>query len=174
MKNKGFSLIELVVVIAILAIIAGLLVTSPALLNGRRVRSSADNLSSVINKARTDSTGKDELTLSLKKEADGRVVAEAHQVVNVVPGNAPDKKFEPRLTSEVCGDDIEFYYSPNLDGSNLSPLSVNQRIEFSFNRSTGAISGVGGIPPVQFIKLSKGSYSRIVKIYKETGKVVIE
>lgn len=59
-KNKGYSLIELVVVIAIMAILVGVFAISVSSLSGRKVNKCADEIVSTLERARVLTLGKEQ------------------------------------------------------------------------------------------------------------------
>ena len=59
-KNSGFSLVELIIVIAIMAIVVTVAGLSVGTLTGRRVRKCADEIVSTIERARVLTLGKEQ------------------------------------------------------------------------------------------------------------------
>lgn len=70
-NNGGFSLVELIIVIAIMAILVGVMAISASSLTGRKVKKCADEIVSTIERTRVLTLGKEQndvecvLTLSL-------------------------------------------------------------------------------------------------------------
>ena len=65
LNNKGYSLLEAIVIIAILGVLTGFMATSSGLFDGRRVKACADSVSSLLDKVRLANLGKDEVTLTI-------------------------------------------------------------------------------------------------------------
>ena len=61
LNNKGYSLLEAIVIIAILGVLTGFMATSSGLFDGRRVKACADSVSSLLDKVRLANLGKDEV-----------------------------------------------------------------------------------------------------------------
>ena len=75
-KNAGFSLIELIVVIAVMVIVAGIGISWISRLSGYRARECASKVASTLNGAKVKSLSKQQNTgdayWELKKGSDGR------------------------------------------------------------------------------------------------------
>ena len=75
--NKGFSLVELIVVIAIIGIMATLAVTSIGPLISQRASNAASSANSLISKCKVFSMGREgEVYVRIYKAADGNVLGE--------------------------------------------------------------------------------------------------
>ena len=70
-NNKGFSLIELVVVIAIMAILVGLIVVSLSTVFGTKALECAEKVSAKIDSVKTGSVSLYNETMVLKYDTDG-------------------------------------------------------------------------------------------------------
>jgi len=75
LNNKGYSLLEAIVIIAILGVLTGFMATSSGLFDGRRVKACADSVSSLLDKVRLANLGKDEVTLTIYKDTDQAIKA---------------------------------------------------------------------------------------------------
>ena len=77
--DKGFSLVELVVVIAIMAVMGGVLIYSFSLVTGQEARQCASNLSTALNKAKNvalTKSGSSDAFMELSRETDGGYVVQ--------------------------------------------------------------------------------------------------
>ena len=70
-NNGGFSLVELIVVIAISVVLIGAATISIRSVMGVEVKQCARNIESIINKTRVTSMGKDSAVLKIYKASDG-------------------------------------------------------------------------------------------------------
>lgn len=173
MKNKGYSLLEAIVTIAILGVLTGLLVTSSGLFDGRRVKACSDNIASVLEKVRMATLGKDEVILTIYRDPVDGIKG---RIVTKVKNKNDSYEYIRTFEDELGKDNVEVYYSADISGSSPSELSTAGMagIVFRFNRSSGALEDVSGFSTVRSIIVKKGHSERKIKIYKETGKIEIE
>ena len=168
MYNKGYSLLEAIIIIAILSLITGFLATSSGLFDGRRVKACADSVSSLLDKVRLANLGKDEVSLTIYKDSDNAIKAKI--VTKVRTKN--NVETEKTSIEDVSKDNVEMSYSTDISGS-AARVADASGMKFVFNRSTGSVQKTtpNGI---QCIILKKGRAEKKIKIYATTGKVVIE
>ncbi len=77
--NKGFSLVELVVVVALMAIVGGFMAYSFSLVTGQEARQCANNLSTALNKAKNyalTKSGNSDAYMELSRETNGSYVVQ--------------------------------------------------------------------------------------------------
>jgi prepilin-type N-terminal cleavage/methylation domain-containing protein len=102
-NNGGFSLVELIVVIAISVVLIGAATISIRSVMGVEVKQCARNIESIINKTRVTSMGKDSAVLKIYKASDG-----AYYYKMTINGTESDP-------SKIGKSRIEVYYSMNDD-----------------------------------------------------------
>ena len=134
LNNKGYSLLEAIVIIAILGVLTGFMATSSGLFDGRRVKACADSVSSLLDKVRLANLGKDEVTLTIYKDTDKAIKAKI--VTKIVSRN--DSITEKTFIEDVSDDNVEMSYSTDISGSAENPAGAAGMV-FNFNRNTGAI-----------------------------------
>ena len=126
-NNGGFSLVELIVVIAISVVLIGAATISIRSVMGVEVKQCARNIESIINKTRVTTMGKDSAVLEIYKDAsDG-----AYYYKTTINGtvSAPSKIGKSR---------IDVYYSMKDDYSDKTQLNGSDSIVLQFDRSSGA------------------------------------
>ena len=126
-NNGGFSLVELIVVIAISVVLIGAATISIRSVMGVEVKQCARNIESIINKTRVTTMGKDSAVLEIYKDAsDG-----AYYYKTTINGtvSAPSKVGKSR---------IDVYYSMKDDYSDKTQLNSSDKIMLQFDRSSGA------------------------------------
>ena len=126
-NNGGFSLVELIVVIAISVVLIGAATISIRSVMGVEVKQCARNIESIINKTRVTTMGKDSAVLEIYKDAsDG-----AYYYKTTINGtvSAPSKIGKSR---------IDVYYSMKDDYSDKTQLNSSGSIMLQFDRSSGA------------------------------------
>lgn len=168
MNNKGYSLLEAIVIIAILGVLTGFMATSSGLFDGRRVKACADSVSSLLDKVRLANLGKDEVTLTIYKDTDQAIKAKI--VTKIVSRN--DSITEKTFIEDVSNDNVEMSYSTDISGSAENPAGAAGMV-FNFNRNTGAIKDTSP-NGIQCIILRKGNAEKKIKIYAATGKIIVE
>lgn len=167
MNNKGYSLLEAIVIIAILGVLTGFMATSSGLFDGRRVKACADSVSSLLDKVRLANLGKDEVTLTIYKDTDQAIKAKI--VTKIVSRN---DSIEKTFIEDVSDDNVEMSYSTDISGSAENPAGAAGMV-FNFNRNTGAIKDTSP-NGIQCIILRKGNAEKKIKIYAATGKIIVE
>lgn len=78
-ENGGYSLVELIVVIAIMAVLLGITTYSATLISGKEAKRCANNISTALDKTKSYSlvkSGTADVYLLIKKDASERLVAE--------------------------------------------------------------------------------------------------
>ena len=118
-NNGGFSLVELIVVIAISVVLIGAATISIRSVMGVEVKQCARNIESIINKTRVTTMGKDSAVLEIYKDAsDG-----AYYYKTTINGtvSAPSKVGKSR---------IDVYYSMKDDYSDKTQLNSSDKIVF--------------------------------------------
>lgn len=168
LNNKGYSLLEAIVIIAILGVLTGFMATSSGLFDGRRVKACADSVSSLLDKVRLANLGKDEVTLTIYKDTDKAIKAKI--VTKIMSSNRSIT--EKTFIEDVSDDNVEMSYSTDISGSAENPAGAAGMV-FNFNRNTGAIKDTSP-NGIQCIILRKGNAEKKIKIYAATGKIIVE
>lgn len=156
-NNRGFSLVELIVVVAIGAILIGASILSIASISGTAAKQCARNIESILNKTKVTTMGKDTAVIELYKDlSDGAYYYE----VTVTNG----KGEITAETKKIGRSNLEIRYSTTFN--NASKLDVSNPIKIEFDRSSGAEK-----TDIGKIWVKHGSTEKTITIYKETGKI---
>ena len=159
-KNKGFSLIELIVVMAILAIVGVGSVIGFNMINGRPADQCARSLKMALTNHRLSTMGKENAILRIYMESDGSVwVYERLETTNA------SETVETR--NKICSRGVEVVIHKN-DGTEETLTSASPGISISFNRHNGSFN-LG--QDISFLHISKASHSYRLVFYNLTGKV---
>lgn len=122
-NNGGFSLVELIVVIAISVVLIGAATISIRSVMGVEVKQCARNIESIINKTRVTTMGKDSAVLEIYKDAsDG-----AYYYKTTINGTVSDP-------SKIGKNRIDVYYSVNDDYTGKTQLNGSDSIVLQFDR----------------------------------------
>lgn len=184
-NNKGFSLIELIVVIAIMSIMVGFLVVSLSTVFGTKARECAEKVSAKIDSVKTGSVSLYNETMILQYHDDSEDGYSSDGFYTDCCVYTIDKNANSVAASEP---EIRKVGAPNVgikvytsDGNSFD-LDSSTGITISFDRSTGAFKpamthdGTGILDasnnPVYFEKITFSAGGRTYKIemVPETGK----
>lgn len=170
--NRGLSLIELVIVMAIMAVLTAAVGIGVSLVTNKAADKCATQLKTSIQSVRITTMGKFKTYLKIYMTADGVCIEE---VVQSVEGGT----FTSTLT--YTGDaNVAVTYTLN-DGSKYSLGDAASPLYIEFDRSSGAMKRLPDeMGPAQAgkycveIEISKGNRTRTIKIAYLTGKVSME
>lgn len=174
-NNKGFSMIEMIVTIAILAVITGAAVSIFSWIRNNRIRSMAGNVNTVISDTRSKTLTKGgSFELVIKRDTDSSIIAEIYS------SNAGDPT-SPIDTKKISSKDGDITVE-----SSGTEYHVNSSYELhiSFNKADGAFkemavystsgSSTSGMNFDGEIKVSYAGLDRTIKLIELTGKHYIE
>lgn len=183
-KNSGFSLVELIIVIAIMAIVVTVAGLSVGTLAGRRVRKCADEIVSTIERARVLTLGKEQNNVECVisyDSTDKEYHAMVYQVINGTPTEVSDRVVgrDPIQVQVYFDDDTHAYSLTELKGA-LPYASSTQGLHLVFNRASGAFEAgtceAGGTKKnfCKRIVVSNSDGTRRIEITTvgRTGKIV--
>ena len=173
-KNAGFSLIELVVVIAVMVILAGIGLTWIGNLSGYRARECAGKVASSLTGAKVKSLSKQQNTgdayWELKKGSDGK-----YYVTVYYPEYSGGGYTLVEETSKVSKtSNLKVTYT---DNGGTNEVDASSPLKMCYDRSTGALYNCssGSVDKTNFISainVSNGSRSYKIEIVAKTGKVI--
>lgn len=161
-NNKGFSLVELIVVIAIMAVLAGIVTTSMSTLSGRQAQKTCEKTLSVLETVRTQTMGKRTVTATLYK-------ADSGYTIKTVSTNSSSGGDESTKENHVDGSSVTASYyctSASVELSSIADSSwtaIDENgITIAFDRSSGALTNFAG-------DLSSTDYSEIYLKFTQNG-----
>ena len=165
-KNKGFSLVELVVVIAIMGVLISVLLPTLDTLFSASTRNCATNINSLLARCKVYAMGRnDDIVVMIYKGADGKIWGE--YIEGTTPGQI-----------EQLGDSrVEISVTPP-DAASYSPTK-DQPLYVSFNRATGGLCLFGNdrnvvLAPTAgqcaLISITSAGKPYEISIYATTGK----
>ena len=162
-------MVEIIVVLAFMAVIAGMAGYGLSLISKKPVEECAKKVEIALNRNRTNSMGKKEAWVEFYVK-DGRVTVLEHTL-------SGRQGAIPQETETVIGDkdvNLRLTYS---DGSVVEPLDGTHR-RIAFTRDSGALSDADGRVCIK-IEIYKGTYSstgykKTIVLETLTGKVRVD
>lgn len=175
LNNRGATLIELLIVIAILGVMMGGTIVAFSVLNSGNVKEAARTTKSTLEKTRTSamSVVADEWTFVVEN-VDGSIKTYANKVyTNEEDEVVTEKKEESLLGSKVTATFI-------AETSEV-PLNSGDKLQIVFDSSSGSVTSVkvndttySPSTATVSIRYAVGSKKNDVKVYFVSGKVEIE
>ena len=167
--NKGFSLVELIVVIAIMSILTGVSVLSIRSATGTYVKQCTANIESQINNTRHMTMAKNKVKLKIYVDSNGVYYADM-EVYASDSSTTP----ESTTTTKVGKSSVDVYFTTDTSMADTSFKKVDSTnpIIIEFDRSSGALKDTTNC--VKQIKISKGAHTKRITIYPETGKISVK
>ena len=163
--NRGMSLVEIIVVLAFMAVIAGMAGYGLNLVSKKPVEECTKKVEIVLNRNRTNSMGTKEAWVEFYVK-DGRVTVLEYTLSGRTGATA-------QTTEAVIGDkDVNLRFTYN-DGSEVALDATHRRI--AFTRDSGAlVSEADGrvCTKIEVYKVSTG-YKKTIELVELTGKVRI-
>lgn len=164
--NRGITLVELIIVIALMSIVIGMTGFGLGLVANKPVDECAKKLEMALNRNRTNAMGKKECYIEFYLDSN-RVTIYEYMVD--ASGNVQD-------STVVIGADgvkVRFFYK---DGSTADLDGTHRRI--AFTRDSGSLSDAYGTICTK-IEVYKGEYSsttniRTIELEELTGKVTLQ
>lgn len=186
-KNSGFSLIELVVVLAIMGVVALFSVEIYGNVNSADVESAAENTDSMLSLLRTRSITKaDDFIMKIEKDADGEFVT---------------CLYENRKTTDASGKEVDNWVKTS-DGFTIGntvtitcitksgtkhKLTAKKSFKAVCSKSNGSykstvcvdgsgtvVSGTGDSDLIDQIVFKKGKHTEKIKLIIPTGRHYVE
>lgn len=158
--NKGFSYVELILVIAIMAILVGLTALSMGLVSRTNVTRGAEKLYSSLSQARSASLAKGTQNGALTISCVG---GKYYCYV----GNPSSPNFD-ELKEELVGSPVTIGYYIEGD-TDMYEITPGSSITIKYDQSSGAFTN-GGNPCYSQLVLINGDKTASIKLHVATGK----
>lgn len=169
--NKGYSLVELIIVVAIMAIFLGGILFTFSLVSGKEAQKCAYNISDCLDRAKSIAmakSGTNDAYVEITKNSENVFVAQYF---------VPDSPVKIPTTYTMVDEETlgsgRVHISYGVSGTEINGAT---KMKITFDRLTGGIKeiSVGGSPvALNSINISYGRSYQLV-FAKETGKHTIE
>ncbi len=171
-NNKGFSLIELIVTVAVIALMGSFVFLTIGMMTGQDARECANNISSVLDKEKNYALAKSaevDCYVDIKLESDGYYAEYYVPQKAVGTGTVLSERQEIGKGSVLVTCYSNSGGSPTLIGT----MATGDRLRLAYDRVSGAfkVASLNGTTGVDFdtIQINKGRTYRI-ELYSATGK----
>ncbi len=151
-KNKGFTMVEVMVTVAIMAVLAAIVGITMGVLLGQRVKSMAADTKSVFQSTQIASMARDDAYVELQQ-----IGSNAYVVAYSSTGNEINRAEAHNVT-------MSYTVNGSSAGTPTSPVKIY------FNRQTGGLKADVS-NAVDSITFSNGKRSVTLRISRLTGKV---
>lgn len=163
MDERGVSLVELIIVMAIMAVIVGMTGFGLGMISNKPVDECAKKIEMLLNRNRTTVMGKKDAWLEFYLN-DGRVTVQEI----IIEANGTTKRIGDSVTIGADNVGMRLTYA----GNTLELDTTHRKI--GFRRDSGSLESKEGDFIYTKIEIYKGSYSKIITINELTGKVTVE
>lgn len=153
--NRGFSLVEMIIIIAIMTALGGVVVYGLSLVSGKSVTQCARKMQILLEQNRTVTMGKESTYVMIYKDSTGVM---AQEFINGSSSGKPPVKIGESTVNVTCG------------GSPIGD-TVSNGTKVEFDRATGALKDV--TDDMEFV-ISGGGRVSTLTIDVLTGKVRIQ
>lgn len=127
-RNQGFSLIELIVVVAVMAILMTVGAVSFSVITSQRVKSSANETRSILQSAQTVAMSKDNCFVQFKQDSEGDIEIASYSSESV------------QLDDLLVSDNIEVTLTIGTDEVKIGTTTSEYRLRYV--RESGAFNTV--------------------------------
>ena len=174
--NRGMSLVEIILVIALMIVVAGFTGYGVSLIGQRPVEECARKVEIALNQNRTNSMGKQEAYLEFYMTSDGRAAFQEYwkSVRDDSVHSVHSEDGEDGLVIGAADVKMRFVYKDATGVESVVPMETDH-IRVSFKRDSGSLveETSGGF--LDRIEIYKGEgHIKTVSIDKLTGKVTLQ
>lgn len=131
-KNKGFTLVEMIIVISIFAILLGIIVPSLNSILGFRVNRAANSIAAALDKTKTEASNRLVGEMKLEKREDGYYIS-YYLDRGKVSGESNVKQDQPEKIAPA-----KTMISYTTSSGTTQELGVGDSIVLTYDRATGA------------------------------------
>ena len=177
LNNKGFSLIELIVVIAIMAILTGAAIVTVSMLDSSYVEDAEMGVKDYISMTRTKSmsVAAKDWYMSIGKEGQEYYAYLYKVVEEASPSGGTGTTKTKLIEKRSLGNKVDITFGVKSD--DMKAIDASMNLELHFDASTGKVYKVlyGGVEKsvtsgIGYIGIKKNDYDICLKVFYNTGK----
>lgn len=169
--NRGFSIVELIVVIAIMSALTGVVGFGFSLSNGKPAEECAKKLVSAISHGRTATMGKYRNEIIVRKESDGRLTVTEDTLIRIENEGTPaENHVTSQRSSTVGAKGVTVEYKTGTGG--YTELMPGNEIRLRYDSGSGALKKTApGDAYYTGFRISKSGKVWYVKLETLTGRI---
>ncbi|MDE6749048.1 MAG: prepilin-type N-terminal cleavage/methylation domain-containing protein [Lachnospiraceae bacterium] len=170
-NNKGYSLVEIIIVIAIMAILTGGVFFSINMVFGANAKTCANDLKNAISQCKVNTMGKSDAALEIYRDSSNQCIYARQWIKESYGWQAK----EPEKISNA-----KVYITYSTDGTNFQELDGTKSLYIGFDRSSGSFKegtnpNSGMVDPIYSgFFVGGGGRKYDIELVKLTGKVNVE
>lgn len=166
LDDRGFTLVEMLVVVAIIAVVTGIFTFGFSLISTKNVDQCAKKIQMSLESCRTTTMGKLDAGLFFSTN-DGKIVARK----DIVTASATNS-----TVSELGGRNVKVQYVLTDGADSVTRDLATTSVEIKFDRTSGSLKPSEGSKYVSefIVTNTSGTKTLHVKIDKLTGRVTVE
>ena len=170
-NDLGFSLIELIIVVAIMSLFLGMTGYGLSLSSGKPAEECARKMAACIQHGRTTTMGKYRNIITISKEAGSEQIVIKETVTISIASDGTEQTSE--RSSTVGSKGVKVEYSTD-GGSSFTELTAGSSITLRFDSGSGALKKTApGDTYYTTFRISKANKVKYVTIEPLTGRVVV-
>lgn len=162
-NNKGFSYVEFILVIGIMAVLVSMVSISMGLVSRTNVNRGAEKLDSSINRARNMAMAKGTDRSIVKITFDG---TKYYCYVGSVTGDSSKGREEIAMSPVTIGYSVQ-------GGAAVQQITTTNPLVLKFDQSTGAFKAMADGKYVTKLVFTNSDKTASITLYPETGKTEI-
>lgn len=167
--NKGMSLVEIIIVVAIMALFIGGVSFSINWASGKAAEECAKKLAYSLQQARTMAMGKNSTIITVKTDGSGNIITVTKIISNTDSGESTNE-----ITSTVGKKNVSVKFDDGSSGDR--DLNGGGEVVFEFDRASGALKKLDNAEvnaaSLEFT-ISKGNTKRTIEIVPITGRISV-
>ena len=167
LNNTGFSLIELIIVIAIIGVLSASVVLSVSLVGNAHAKTCCNDLQSAIADCKVTTLGKSRAWLSVYQGDNGYVYSQLHVYQLGMGDGKEDATDIPEEPQRLGGKRVTVSYTDETGAEMPLPVGAENGIRIEFDRSSGSFKEAP-----QTIIISGGNRKYTLEFIELTGKLI--